>query len=41
MDAIELLSGEEPFVFDTSAWSRVRRLPSDLAPQLRAAMIAG
>jgi predicted nucleic acid-binding protein len=41
MDAGELLSGEEPFVLDTSAWWRARRLPADLAQSLGGAILAG
>jgi predicted nucleic acid-binding protein len=41
MDTAELLGGEEPFVLDTSAWSRIRKLPAELAQPPRAAMIAG
>jgi predicted nucleic acid-binding protein len=33
MDAAGLLSGDEPFVLDTSTWWRIRRLPADLAGQ--------
>lgn len=41
MDAAELLSGDEPFVVDTSTWWRIRMLPAGLAHRLRAAMSGG
>lgn len=40
MDAAELLSGDQPFVLDTSTWWRIRRLPAEVARPLRAAMDA-
>jgi predicted nucleic acid-binding protein len=39
MNAAELLSGDQPFVLDTSTWSRARRLPADVLRPLRAAMV--
>jgi predicted nucleic acid-binding protein len=40
MNATELLSGEEPFVLDTSTWSRMRRLPAEVSRPLGAAIVA-
>ena len=39
MDARELLSGDAPFVADTSAWWRAVALPEDLAELLKAAIL--
>ncbi len=41
MTAADLLSGEDPFVLDTSTWWRARKLPADLAQPLGAAIVAG
>lgn len=38
MDAAELLSGDQPFVLDTSTWWRIRRLPTGVSRPLRAAI---
>ncbi len=39
MDAVELLSGDAPFIADTSAWWRVASLPSELGALLQAAIL--
>lgn len=39
MDARELLSGDAPFVADTSAWWRAASLPSDLGSLLQQALL--
>ena len=41
MDAAELLAGDEPFVVDTSTWSRIRKLRAELAQQLLTAITDG
>ncbi|MBA3807592.1 MAG: PIN domain-containing protein [Solirubrobacterales bacterium] len=38
MDAVELLSGEAPFIVDTSAWWRFSLLPGELAGLINAAI---
>ena len=40
MDALELLSGDQPFVADTSAWWRIAALPDDLGSLVGAAILA-
>ncbi|MGA9874385.1 MAG: PIN domain-containing protein [Solirubrobacteraceae bacterium] len=40
MDVLELLSGEVPFVADTSAWWRFSSLPDELAGLIQAAVAA-
>ena len=39
MDARELLSGDAPFVADTSAWSRAASLPSELGGLVERALL--
>jgi hypothetical protein len=39
MNAAELLSGDQPFVLDTSTWWRARRLPADVLRPLQAAIV--
>ena len=39
MDVVELLSGEDPFVIDTSAWWRIPGLPHALARLVQQATI--
>lgn len=41
MDALELLSGNEPFVADTSTWWRISSLAGDLAVLVHEAMSTG
>jgi predicted nucleic acid-binding protein len=40
VDALELLSGEQPFIADTSAWWRIAALPDDLGLLVDAAILA-